>query len=228
MPRSSTRSRRDEPWRGLLSRSLSARIEAALIALPEGPNRLSFFYLLGRTRAMVALLPYGLLDLRLESFCPYLDHDVMDHALSVDPVLKGDRRLQQLSLERHFPAFADIPSSHSPASEVPSMYLDEMTFRDPDRPGRLTVRDVTRLACGVVQGGPQPEGRDVAFAVLSALGVAGLSGRSREPRIRRLLQAARAVTLLRHGDEAALVRTRGTALAWLERWGSIRDGPVGP
>lgn len=77
----------DRPWRNLLSQSLSARIHAALTALPEGPNRLSFFYLLGRTRGMVALLPYGLLDLRVESFCPYLDSDVLDHALSLDPVL---------------------------------------------------------------------------------------------------------------------------------------------
>lgn len=218
----------DRPWRDLLSRSLSARIEAALIALPEGPNRLSFFYLLGRTRAMVALLPYGLLDLRLESFCPYLDHDVMDHALSIDPVLKGDRRLQKLALERHFPAFADIPSSHSHASEIPSVYLEEMEFSDPDHPGRLTVRDVTRLARGVLQGGPQPDGRDVAFAFLSAFGLAGAGGRWREPRVRDLLQAARALGLFRRAEETRLARARTEALAWLDRWRSVREGLEGP
>jgi hypothetical protein len=213
----------DRPWGGVLSRSLSARIEAALSALPEGPNRLSFFYLLGRTRAMVALFPYGLLDLRLDSFCPYLDHDVMEHALSLDPVFKGDRRLQKLYLERHFPAFADIPSSHSPASEVPSAYIEGMVSRDHDAPGRLTFRDATRLARALSLGGPRPDGRDVLFAVLSALGVAGLTGRSREPRVRRLLQATRALTLFRRSDEAELVRTRVEALAWLDRWGAVRD-----
>ncbi len=222
------RAEADRPWRGLLSRSLSARIEAALIALPEGPNRLSFFYLLGRTRAMVALLPYGLLDLRVESFCPYLDHDVMDHALSLDPVLKGDRRLQKLALDRHFPAFADIPSSHSHASEIPSAYLEEMEFNDPDHPGRLTVRDVTRLAGGVLQGGPQPDGRDLAFAFLSAFGLAGVGGSWREPRVRDLLQAARALALFRGAEGARLARARTEALAWLERWRSVREGLEGP
>jgi hypothetical protein len=206
----------DRPWRGLLSQSLSARIEAALIALPEGPNRLSFFYLLGRTRAMVALLPYGLLDLRLESYCPYLDYDVMDHALSLDPIVKGERRLQKLALQRHFPALADIPSSHSPASEVPSWYVEEMASGDPDHSGRLTVQDVTRLARGVLRGGPQPDYRDVTFAVLSAFGLAGRRGRSREPRVRNLLQAAQALLLLCRAEESRLARARAEAMAWLE------------
>ena len=209
----------DRPWRALLSRSLSARIEAALLALPEGPNRLSFFYLLGRTRAMVALLPYGLLDLRLESVCPYLDHDVMDHALSMDPVLKGERRLQKLALDRHFPVFADIPSSHSHTSEIPSVYLEEMEFSDPDHPGRLTVGDVTRLSGGVLHGVPQPDGRDMAFAFLSAFGLAGVRGRWREPRIRNLLQATHALALCRRADGARLARAQTKAMAWLERGG---------
>jgi hypothetical protein len=213
----------DRAWRGLLSRSLSARIEAALIALPEGPNRLSFFYLLGRTRAMVALLPYGLLDLRVESYCPYLDHDVMDHALSLDPVVKGDRRLQKLALQRHFPALADIPSSHSPVSEIPSWYLEEMASGDPDHPDRLTVREVTRLARGVFQGSPPPDYRDVTFAVLSALGLARLRGRWREPRVRDLLQSARALALFRRPEEGQLTCARDDALGWLRRWRSVGE-----
>jgi hypothetical protein len=218
----------DRAWRDLLSQSLSRRMEAALAALPEGPSRLSFFYLLGRTRAMVAMLPFGLLDLRLESFCPYLDHDVMDHALSLDPVLKGDRRLQRLALQRDFPALAHIPSSHSPPTDVPPAYLAAMVFSDPDRPGRLTVRDVARLLAGAVAGGPRPSGRDVAFSVLSALGLAGLGGRWREPRLRDLLQAGRGLRLFCRGDEAAVARARAWALTRLDQWSVARetDGPA--
>ena len=219
------RAQADAPWRGRLSCSLSARLEAALTALPEGPRRLSFFYLLGRTRAMVALLPFGLLDLRVESFCPYLDHDVMDHALSLDPVLTGERRLQRLALDRHFPAFADIPSSHSPVAEVPRAYLHARRFRDPDHPGRLTVPDVARLVHGAVVGGPRPGHRDVAFAVLSALGLGELGGGWREPWIRDVLQAGRGLHLLRRGEESALVNARAEALGWLDRWSIRGDEP---
>jgi len=209
----------DGPWGGLLSRSLRARVESALRALPEGPNRLSFFYLLGRTRAMVALLPYGLLDLSLESYCPYLDHDVMDHALSLDPVLKGERRLQELALRRHFPSLADIPSSHSAISEVPSRYIEEMAFTDPDHPGRVRLQDVTRLVQGALHGRPRPSHRDLAFAVLSTLGLLGRK-RGRERHVRNLLQAARALALFRHADDR-LVRARSDALAWVQRLRSL-------
>jgi Glutamine amidotransferase domain len=210
----------DRSWGNLLSRSLAARIRDALIALPEGPNRLSFFYLLGRTRAMVALLPYGLLDLRLESLCPYLDRDVMEHALSLDPILKGDLRLQELALRRHFPDFADIPSSHSPLAAVPPAYLLEMEFTDPDFPGRFTCRDLSRLlfrgAAGVQL--PRIVGKDLAFAGLSAAGLSWLGGQWREPRLRDRLQAARALALFGDGDRERVARVRAAALAWLERW----------
>jgi hypothetical protein len=209
----------DRPWGDRLSRSFSGRLEAALNALPEGPNRLSFFYLLGRTRAVVGMLPYGLLDLRLESFCPYLDHDVMDHALALDPVLKGERRLQRLALQRHFPDLADVPSSHSAPSEVPPIYLQAMPYVDPDRPGRLTFADVAGLLRGIGRGGPRPEARDLAFAVLSGLGLGGLGGGWREPRLRDLLQARRARALC--AGPAGAVRARDGALAWLERWRTL-------
>jgi hypothetical protein len=210
----------DRPWGDLLSRSLSARICDALTALPEGPNRLSFFYLLGRTRTMVALLPYGLLDLRLESLCPYLDRDVVDHALSFDPVLKGDLRLQERALRLHFPAFADIPSSHSPPSAVPPAYLLEMEFTDLDFPGRLTSRDLARLLFRGAAGDrlPRIAGKDLAFAGLSTVGLGRFGGRWREPRLRDLLQAARALALLGGGDSERVARAQAAALTWLERW----------
>jgi hypothetical protein len=218
----------DRPWGGLLSRSLSARLEAALRGLPEGPSRLSFFYLLGRTRAMVALLPYGLLDLRLESVCPYLDHDVMDHALALDPVFRGERRLQGLALQRHFPAFADIPSSHSPVAEVPAEYLAAMPPVDPERPGRLTSGDVARLAGVACRQGPRVAGRDVAYAALSALGLGALGGGWREPRVRDLLQVGQALALCRRRGAAGGKHGHAEALAWLEGWRRVGQGPEPP
>ena len=95
----------DRVWDGLVSRPLADRLVDALNALPEGPARLSLFYLLGRTRRVPAILPYGMLDLRIDSVCPYVDYDVMDHAWTFDPVLKGALRLQRVALDRHFPEF---------------------------------------------------------------------------------------------------------------------------
>jgi hypothetical protein len=217
----SDREGEDRRWRGLISCSLSSRIEAALAALPDGPNRLSFFYLLGRTRAIVALLPYGLLDERVESFCPYLDHDVMEHALAFDPVRKGEARLQALALRRHHPRFDDIPSSHSPASEVPRGYLTPLRHTDPIWLGRFTPGEVRALLPPWRRGTRLPpiEGRALAFAGLSMLGLARVGGRWREPQLRDRLQALRALALLGEGDIRPLVRARAQAVDRLARWG---------
>ena len=213
----------DRPWQGLISRSLSGRIEAALAALPDGPNRLSFFYLLGRTRAIVALLPYGLLDERVESFCPYLDHDVMEHALAFDPVRKGEARLQGLALRRHYPRFEDIPTSHSPASEVPRGYLAPLRHIDPIWLGRFTPGETRALLLPRWRPGtrlPRLERRALAFAGLSMLGLAGWGGRWREPQLRDRLQALRGLALLGGANIRPALGARAQAAERLARWSS--------
>jgi hypothetical protein len=212
---------RDREWRGLVSCSLSSRIEDALTALPAGPNRLSFFYLLGRTRAIVALLPYGILDERVESFCPYLDNDVMEHAFSFDPIIKSEERLQGLALRRHFPGFADIPSSHSPAAEVPPVYLMPLQHTDPTRLGRFTLSEVFELLPRWRPGArlPPTDPKDLAFAGLSMLGLARLGGSWRGPHLRDRLHALRAFALFCSSDIRQPIRARAQAVSWLAQWG---------
>jgi hypothetical protein len=221
-----TRELADRQWRGLISQPLSSRIEEALTALPAGPNRLSFFYLLGRTRAVVSLLPYGMLDEHVESLCPYLDNDVMEHALSLDPIRKGEGRLQNAALRRHFPAFADIPSSHSPASEVPTAYLVPHRHADPIRLGRFTMDDVYDLLQKWRPGVclPPTDPKDLVFAGLSMIGLAGLGGRWREPRLRDRLQALRAFARFRSFDVPEVVSARAHAIRSLAQWGR-QGGP---
>jgi hypothetical protein len=216
-----TREAEDRRWRGLISCSLAGRIETALAALPADPNRLSFFYLLGRTRAVVALLPYGLLDERVESVCPYLDRDVMEHALARDPVSKGESRLQALAIRRHHPRFADIPSSHSPASEVPPGYLAPLRHTDPIRLGAFRPGEVGALLPRWRPGARLPpiDREALAFAGLSLLGLGGRRGRWREPALRDRLHSLRALALLGSGDVRPLVRARARAVERLARWG---------
>ena len=208
----------DGVWGGLVSRPLAERLRAALDALPEGPARLSHFYLLGRTRRVPALLPYGLLDLRIESVCPYLDHDVMDHAATLEPIVKAERRLQRVALERHFPELAGLPSSHSPAAEIPEAYRAAMAFADPDAPRRFTADELRRLIAARRGGAAlRRPSRDLAFAALSALGLGRTGGGWREERVRRLLFAHEASDRLGRGDAAELARARRDALDWLAR-----------
>ena len=213
----------DGVWRGLTSRPLADRVRDALDALPEGPARLSYLYLLGRTRRVPALLPFGLFDLRLESVCPYLDHEVMDHAWTFDPVRKAELQLQRVALDRHFPDFAGLPSSHSSAAEVAERYRVPTDFANPDAPRRFAGGDVARIL-GRWRGEAEPRApaRDVAFAGLSAVGLGRLGGSWREERLRRLLHALAAVDHLGRADASRIARARRASLAWLAR---RVDGP---
>ena len=215
----------DQRFGGLLSRSLSSRLQEALQALPEGPNRLSFFYLLGRTRAVIALLPYGLLNLRVESFCPYLDNEVMEHALTLDPIVKGEARLQGLALRRHFPAFADIPSSHSRASDIPASYMRPMELSDPDFGGPFASAEIAVLLRSRLRPPHLPRfgGKDLLFAGSDTVGLSWPGGRWREPRMWDLVHTARIITLYGRDGMGAVAEARARARASLEEYRALLE-----
>ena len=219
----------DRRFDGLVSRPLPSRLRDALEALPEGPNRLSFFYLLGRTRAVIALLPYGLLNLKVESLCPYLDNEVMEHALTFDPILKGERRLQGRALARHFPVFDDIPSSHSQSSDVPSAYLRPMDYSDPDFAGPFTGAEFALLLRSRLRPPhvPRVSAKDLAFIGSDSLGLSWPGGRWREPRIWTMLHTARIVRLFGRGNVRPRVEARMTARASMEALSRTLRGPDG-
>jgi glutamine amidotransferase-like protein len=221
----------DRIWDGLASSPLADRIRDALRALPEGPGRLSLLYLLGRSRRVPAILPYGLIDLRIESVCPYLDHEVMDHALALDPLLKAEHRLQRAALDRHFPAFADLPSSHSDAAEIPPRFRVAIDVADPESIRPFTagsLRVLLRSALGR-RSAPRATPSDVAFAMLSWMGVRRRGGEWREARLRDLGHTLNTIGWLGHADARELRRGREASLDWMARRSlrhdSVPDAP---
>lgn len=216
----------DRRFGGLVSRSLSSRLRDALAALPEGPTRLSFFYLLGRTRAVIALLPYGLLNLKVESLCPYLDNEVMEHALTFDPIVKGERRLQGRALARHFPELGDIPSSHSEPAEIPRAYVRPMGFSGLDFTGTFAVTELALLLRSrllpphVPRVGP----KDLAFVGSDTLRLSWPGGRWRESRIWNLIHSARIVRLFGRGNVRTLLQERAAARASMEALSRASSG----
>jgi len=209
--------RLDRLWAQHVSGSLDSRIRRALTSLPEGPYRLSHFYFLGRTRRMIALSTFGLMDLRLESFCPYMDTDLVEHAVTMDPELKGTLGLQGLALRRDLPAFADIPSSHTSAQDVPARYVADVDVPDPDFSGGFTVPELGRLVRAARRyGGIGAHGKYLASALLHAAGLGRLSPRWREPRIRELLQLGAAAATLGCASVTGLIRARDAAWSVLE------------
>jgi hypothetical protein len=205
--------RLDRWWGGLISSSLGSRIRSALEAVPEGPYRLPHFYLLGRTHRIVSLLPFGLLDRRVESVCPYLDRDVMEHAHTLDPLLKSELQLQKRALDRHHPRFRHLPSSHSSPGEVPPAYLTPMDVADAEP--AFTAADLWQAVLPALAARrPRMERNDLAFVALSATGLDLKMAAWREPRVRDFLYAARARDAM-GWPTSRWRRAQAKALDWL-------------
>src|SRR5262249_53740965 len=128
-------------------------------------------------------------------------------------------------------AFADIPTSHSPAPDVPAAFFAEMDGLDPDVAGRFTAGESWGLLRSRLRR-PRLPGiavRDLAFAWLDTLGLSRPGWRWREPRVKNLMQAGRMIALCCGGDAGDLVRARAWAMACLERsrTAAVADGGQG-
>jgi hypothetical protein len=126
-----------------------------------------------------------------------------------------------VALRRHFPAFADIPSSHSPASEVRGNYLVPLQNTVAARLGRFTLREAYELLPPWRRGPhlPRAAPEDLAFTALSTLGLARLGGGWREAHLRDRLHTLRAFALFGGGDIRRPLLARAQATRWLAQWG---------
>jgi asparagine synthetase B (glutamine-hydrolysing) len=94
------------------TRSLAERVEVELRMLPENPNRVSFLHLSGRTARIVGLAPEGLLASAVPSVYPYLSSGLLQLAVRLDPFWKKETGYHRRGIDRAFPGFADVPSTH--------------------------------------------------------------------------------------------------------------------
>ncbi len=112
----------------MLSAPLHERVRAALDRLPENLNRLSFNGHLTLSRRVVSLLPNVMIAAKAESFFPYLDDRIVSHALLRDPMWKFQSETRKKILDKEFPEFASLPSSHTPFHEVPVAFKTDVSF----------------------------------------------------------------------------------------------------
>lgn len=73
------------------------------------PYLFTHFILANRTRRAISALSSKLISLRAESFCPFVDNDLVDFTLSIPPEMKVDHKFHRNVLDRAFPQLKDIP-----------------------------------------------------------------------------------------------------------------------
>ncbi|WP_018950578.1 asparagine synthetase B family protein [Thioalkalivibrio sp. ALMg11] len=92
-----------------ISRSVAIeRLDAELGQHRSAANPLLSFVFWNRTRRCVGLVPFGLLRDVETVFCPYLDHDLFDFLMGLDPAY-ARQGLHDETIRRSYPEYADIP-----------------------------------------------------------------------------------------------------------------------
>nr|WP_231362638.1 asparagine synthase-related protein [Thioalkalivibrio sp. ALMg9] len=72
------------------------------------PNPLLSFVFWNRTRRCIGLIPFGLLRDVETVFCPYLDHDLFDFLMGLNPAY-ARQGLHDETIRRSYPEYADVP-----------------------------------------------------------------------------------------------------------------------
>ncbi len=107
--------------------TLHERVRAMITDLPENPNRVFLLELVGRSRRTTSLFALSLLAGKVDSVFPYLDDRVVAAALRAEPFWKREVDFQKVLLDRAYPEFRHVPSSHSRRGTVEASYRKPVT-----------------------------------------------------------------------------------------------------
>ncbi|HEX5136527.1 MAG TPA: hypothetical protein VFY93_06125 [Planctomycetota bacterium] len=162
------------PFRARFKGTLFERISAEIADLPDNPNRLFLLELVGRSRRTTSLFALTLLAEKVDSVFPYLDDRMVVSALKADPFWKRDVNLQKVLLDRAYPGFRDLPSSHSMPDAVDDSYRQAVTHlfngsAPPPHPAR-TLRHSAQLRHAFRS---RPPGRPSFLSAKGRLAVVG-------------------------------------------------------
>jgi len=92
-----------------LSRSVAlGRLIRELYRHASAPNTISSFYFWNRTRREIGLAPCRILAKAVETYCPYLDHDLFDLLAGLPPRMFLDKAFHTEAISRAFPVYASI------------------------------------------------------------------------------------------------------------------------
>jgi len=100
--------------RALAVERLATELERHL----EQPSPLVSAIFWNRTRRGIALLPFSVLAHVDTVYCPYLDHDLFDFLIGLDPEHTLDNRLHDEVIRRSYPELAHLPYAGSAGGQA--------------------------------------------------------------------------------------------------------------
>lgn len=92
-------------------------------------NIVTCFYLMNRTRRSIALSPFKIItDKGIESFCPYMDNDFFDFAMSIPVNLKLKNNLRKDILKKIFPSLESVSTTNYKIKERNQYYPNDINY----------------------------------------------------------------------------------------------------
>ena len=89
---------------------------------------ISSFFFWNLTRRGIALLPFGIHRSVATVYCPFLDHDLFDFLINVDPSCTSGKRLHDAVIHRYYPEYRNIPFEYH-AAKKPSDHVQSRFYR---------------------------------------------------------------------------------------------------
>ena len=87
-------------------------------------NPLLSYIFWNRTRRYIAYLPFSLIGHVKTVYCPYLDHNLFDFLINLDPKYNLAKSFHDETISRSYPQFAHIPYKMKTSQPVPQQVQD--------------------------------------------------------------------------------------------------------
>ncbi len=98
-----------------------------LLKIPFCKKPRTLLYFGSRTRRSIALAIYSVIATKTECFCPYLDNDLMEFALSIPPKMIYHKKIYRKILEKIDPQIMKIPSSSNDDIISDPAYIEKIS-----------------------------------------------------------------------------------------------------
>lgn len=99
------------------------RLSTELEKHADAHHPLSSYIFWNRTRRGISLIPYSILAHVQNVYSPYMDHDVFDFLMNLDPTYTLGNALHDTTIKKAYPAFAGIPFEDKNAPKIKGQSL---------------------------------------------------------------------------------------------------------
>jgi len=94
------------------------RLASELAKHADADHPLASYIFWNRTRRGISLIPMSILSHIQNVYCPYLDHDVFDFLMNLDPGYSLNNALHDETIRRNYPEHTDIPFEDHDAPKI--------------------------------------------------------------------------------------------------------------